>query len=378
MRECKFITLLLVISCSINWNGSTVNSGVKKIDIFPYRSLPHLKNSTITLGGFSGLHFEGKDPISGRLKFTTVTDRGPNGEPEFYNKKAARRFALPDYQPMILMLDLDESSKEVVITEQMALHFKNGEAITGLCNTPYSPHAPDSDEVPLSAEGKPIHYDSSGLDMEGITRSEDGRFWITDEYRPSILEFASTGALLSRFIPYGSTTKNTKAGIEALPSYLMHRQMNRGFEGIAYEGGKIFAFLQSPLQNKKNELPIVEFDINSRKVTNEYTYPLNVEGVDKIGDAVAIGKNKFLVIEQNSLVNANSNHKILEITLNADKSISKREIADLVKLGLGHVEKFEGITVVDSKTIAVLNDNDFAYSKPTQAFLALIHLTDAL
>jgi len=33
------------------------------------------------LGGFSGLHFEGVDPKTGRYKFITHTDRGPNAEP---------------------------------------------------------------------------------------------------------------------------------------------------------------------------------------------------------------------------------------------------------------------------------------------------------
>ena len=33
------------------------------------------------LGGFSGLHFEGIDPKTGRYKFITHTDRGPNAEP---------------------------------------------------------------------------------------------------------------------------------------------------------------------------------------------------------------------------------------------------------------------------------------------------------
>ena len=38
-------------------------------------------NQDIKLGGFSGLHFEGVDPVTGKLKFITNTDRGPNGEP---------------------------------------------------------------------------------------------------------------------------------------------------------------------------------------------------------------------------------------------------------------------------------------------------------
>jgi hypothetical protein len=45
------------------------------------------------LGGFSGLHFEGIDPKTGRYKFITHTDRGPNAEPTGIE----RPFLLPNF-----------------------------------------------------------------------------------------------------------------------------------------------------------------------------------------------------------------------------------------------------------------------------------------
>ena len=38
-------------------------------------------------------------------------------------------------------------------------------------------------------------------------------------------------------------------GIEALPSVIAQRRQNRGFEAIAIQGDKIYAFVQSPARN---------------------------------------------------------------------------------------------------------------------------------
>jgi 2',3'-cyclic-nucleotide 2'-phosphodiesterase / 3'-nucleotidase / 5'-nucleotidase len=96
---------------------------------------------------------------------------------------------------------------------------------------------------------------------------------------------------------------------------LAQRRQNRGFEGVAYQDGKVYAFVQSPIRNLENlsngvlnglqNIRIVEFDPTTQ-TTRQFLYQLdNPPSVndtdtraDKIGDAVAIGNGEFLVIER--------------------------------------------------------------------------------
>jgi hypothetical protein len=104
-------------------------------------------------------------------------------------------------------------------------------------------------------------------------------------------------------------------GEEVLPAVLAQRRQNRGFEAIAYDRGKIYAFVQSPLRNpvslpnstlnKLKNIRVVEFDPDSL-ATKQYIYvmdnpdPLEETDsrADKIGDAVSFGNGEFLVLER--------------------------------------------------------------------------------
>ncbi len=345
--------------------------------IFQFKDLPKLEgsNDKISLGGFSGLAYEGVNPVTGRKSFLTHTDRGPNSEQELTEDKlAARRFGLPTFNPLLVRFELDEDTLTAKITEVKALKSKNGKAISGLPNLDPKSKRKDADEVPLSSDGKSLTYNPSGLDPEAVVMSADGDYWMVEEYRPSILQFGSNGKLKNRYIPAGTRVKGMEAAVEALPASLGNRQMNRGFEGLAQHNGKLYAFLQSPLDSKGLEIPVIEFDLKSKKVTHEFNYILESTKADKIGDAVAIGKNRFLVIEQNSKTNNQSFRKIFEITLAKGQPLEKKLVADLSELGFSHIEKFEGLTVLGPRSLALISDNDFAFAKPDASILVLLHL----
>jgi len=59
-----------------------------------------MQSEDLHLGGFSGLHFEGKND-QGEWLFLTFTDRGPNAEiiPDPDGKTVRRPFVKPDFQP---------------------------------------------------------------------------------------------------------------------------------------------------------------------------------------------------------------------------------------------------------------------------------------
>lgn len=383
-----------------------------KITNYDFTNLPKLgttsKGQDIFLGGFSGLYFQGLAP-NGNLKFVTHTDRGPNGEPTGQN----RPFLLPNFQPEIVSFELKRSTGEITITKRTGLFRQDGTTkLTGLPNLQAAAGGlAYTDEIGVDLDGKTLPNDPLGADLEGIVVAENGDYWMVDEYRPAIYHFDINGKLLNRFIPKGTATApepDQPAGIygtEVLPEVYAQRRNNRGFEAVALEGNKLYAFIQSGIDNpdstgdttsrNSRNLRILEFDIVSKAVTGEYLYLLDditasgLARTDKIGDAVSLGNGKFAVVERDDISTTASNKLIYQIdlakatninnpanfTLPTGKTIeqlteaelttakispvTKSLIANAAQLGYTGVEKLEGLALVAPNTLALINDNDF-------------------
>ncbi|WP_235335093.1 phytase, partial [Aphanizomenon flos-aquae] len=379
---------------------------------YEFTNLPKLgttsKGQDIFLGGFSGLYFQGI-AVNGNLQFVTHTDRGPNGDPTGAN----RPFYLPDFQPEIVSFELNRQTGAIAITKRTGLFDKDGTTpLTGLPNLQAGANGTAyTDEIAVNLDGQVIANKALGADVEGIVIAPNGDYWLVDEYRPAIYNFDVNGKLLNRYIPQGTATAlepDAAAGTfgtEVLPAVYGQRRNNRGFEAVALEGSKLYAFIQSPIDNPDNandttsrnsrNLRILEFDIISKQVTGEYLYLLdNITAAgnaktDKIGDAVSLGNGKFAVVERDDLGTNASNKLIYQInltgatninnpanfTLPAGKTIeqltpaelttakitpvSKSLIANAAQLGYTGVEKLEGLALVSPNTLALINDNDF-------------------
>jgi len=391
-------------------------SGIATLEIFEFPELPVLGTTSvgqdILLGGFSGLFFENSTE-DGQLNFITHPDRGPNADNADYDNDGVveRPFPLPDFQPEWTRFTLDPASGEVTITSRTGLLLSDGGTMmTGLPNLDGMNGFAFDDEEPIDLFGALLPLDPFGADMEGIVEAPDGSFWMVDEYRPSIYHFDASGNLIARYVPEGSNDDVT-TGTAALPRELAQRRANRGFEGIAYADGKVYAFLQSPLDNPDTAddsnsragqwTRIVEFDVATETTTGQYLYPLEVttgiyaggNNVDKIGDAVALGGGEFLAIERDSAIGADASKYIFHLDINAAtnlatldegivgpggtleglsaeelvaagiKPVRKSLYLDLVALGYQAGDKPEGLTLIsqdaDKIVLAVLNDNDF-------------------
>lgn len=368
----------------------------------------------IQWGGFSGLQFEGY-AANGNLKFLTHSDRGPNGEPTGIN----RPFMLPGFAPEILRFELNPASGQLVFTQRLSLKASPTKLLTGLPNISISndPNQPYNDEVPVDLFNNVINpLDPLGADLEGIVAMPDGSFWMVDEYRPAIYHFAADGVMIERFVPAGTAAAAGKPpgtyGTESLPAVIAQRRQNRGFEAIAYQNGKLYAFVQSPLRNPGSlsntvlnglkNIRVVEFDPVTKTTTAQYIYimdnkpatprSLTDTRADKIGDAVAIGNGEFLVIERDddaidsdplneiekkiyrfslagatnmnslpNLINGKTPDQMTAAELLAAgiTPITKYLHVDLATAGYNTLEKVEGLTIIDRNTIAVINDNDF-------------------
>lgn len=379
-----------------------------------FRALPDAPAGVqINLGGFSGLFFEGKTAES-TLKFITHTDRGPNGAPTdliSHIPGRERPFPMPKFQPELVRFELDPATGAISITQRIGLTQPDSVKMTGLPNLQAAAQGMAyTDEVPVDLFGNQLANRPLGIDPEGIVVAPDGSFWLVEEYRPSILHFDETGKLLARYIPEGTAASvGAPAGTfggEVLPAVYAQRRANRGFEAIALDGDKVYAFIQSALDNPDSandatskasrNLRIVEFDTASQTVTAEYLYNLrDISGsgdarTDKIGDAVTLGNGRFMVIERDDRLGFDANKLIYEIDLKGAtdihnpanlagvpagktleqlteaelaaagiKPVFKRLVTNLAALGYVGVSKPEGLALVDANTLAVINDNDF-------------------
>jgi hypothetical protein len=379
-----------------------------------------LAGQSIRLGGFSGLHFEGIDPVTGRYRFLTHTDRGPNAEPVGIR----RPFLLPDFAPEVVRFELDRARGALVLTQRIPLQRAPGQPLSGRPNTKLGANASQAynDELPVDLLDRELPLDPLGADLEGIVVDPaDGSFWMVDEYRPAIYHFSPAGVLVQRYVPIGTAAAAGQPagtyGVEVLPAVLAQRRQNRGFEAIAWDNGRIYAFVQSPLRNPVSlsngalnamtNVRIVEFNPVTR-ATRQFLYVMdnpNLGGepntrADKIGDAVALGRGEFLVVERDDDAAPGDapstiEKKVYRFNLNAatdvsafsgtvgatGKTIEQLTTAELVANGItpvfkmlhvdlnaagyNRVQKVEGLAVIDRWTLAVINDNDFGVANIT-------------
>ncbi len=345
----------------------------------------------IRLSGFSGLYFEGVNEDNGNLQFITHPDLGPtqtgNADvDEDGTEERVRTYLLPNLQPRFVRFEYNPNNGELSIVEQVLLTDQNGNPLTGRPNL----ETDDSGRIPIDEQGNILELDPLGADLEGIVRAPDGTYWLSDEYRPAIYHFQADGTLIERYVPEGLPEE---VGTGVFPEVYNQRRANRGFEAIAYQDGKVYAFIQTPINNPESRetstIRILEFDPETEAVVGEYLYLQDDMGggSDKIGDAVALSETgEFLVIERDSglgpdsvkniyridLTNATN---VLNITLTEEETleglspeeldargievVSKELYADLAALGYTFTDKPEGLALVDADTVAVINDNDF-------------------
>lgn len=371
------VTFVAVSACQhSNSKSEQPAHEVNRIEVIEFRDLPGLEESEIQLGGFSGLTFDGN--MSGRLTFKTHTDRGPNENPRKTGAKKSRRpFLIPDFQPRWVQFSFEPASKTLRLDNQILLTH-NGRKMTGL---PNKFEGDKWDEFPVDKNDKPISLDLMGIDPEAIVRTADGSYWMSEEYRPSLMHFSADGKMLKRLVPEGSPQGTGEA---LLPGRYLKRRMNGGFEGIAFRDGTVYGFLQSSLGGEEGRTRILAVDSETGKTKAEYLYefdkaPEGTPAPNKIGDAAALPDGSFLVIEQNSEAGAKAIHNIYRFTPGADGEVVKKTLlVNLVELGLSNFEKIEGLALIDNKTLALVTDNDFALMKKENSAFVLVHLAEPL
>ncbi|MGD6748781.1 esterase-like activity of phytase family protein [Streptomyces sp. BH105] len=349
-------------------------------------------------------------PAGRKGEFWTVTDRGPNGQIKVDGTKR-RTFPVPGFDPAIVKIRV--SGDQVRILDAIPLTTRSGKAVTGLSNQEAR------DEKPYSYDARsPLSYNPNGLDTEGIVRAADGSFWLVDEYGPSLVHVSADGQVLARHVPKGLGLQGADYPVvESLPSVLLHRKGNRGFEGLAQlPGGDLVLAVQSPLSlpdedagEASRTTRLLRFSPGSQTVTAEYAYRFDpVDVVDpgeddpselKISSVVAVGGDRLLVEERTDKA---ARLQEVRLTRGADilggrwdddatspsleqltdpaaqgvPVLDKRLVVDLNKVD-GIPDKIEGIALAGRDTLALINDNDFGMTDGAGAFDADGRLVDS-
>ena len=361
----------------------------------------------------SSLAFKGTN-ANGDLEFYGLTDRGPNGDgpnvPALSGTgtTGSKIFPSPSFTPSIGVITVG----------------KTGAALGAILPIKVSATANASGlPVPVGAVGNSaeipvmdvMKYDTAtkagfnagGMDTEAIVFDKKRNvLWIADEYGPFIVKLdPASGIILAKYAP-GS----------GLPAIFAKRRANRGMEGMALDPStdKLHGFLQSPLTDGNATYAVtgkseaieryarftrwVEFDPVTGTSGKMYAYPLvggdyldGRTGNAKLGEMVALGNGKFIVIEQGAAPSGKVFNKLMLVELGGATDIAaaaynvstsdleKSSMADAAVNGAAWstvvplkktllldlnaigwlAEKAEGLTLVDGSTLALSNDNDF-------------------
>lgn len=272
-----------------------------------------------------------------------------------------------------------------------------------------------------------VNAPNDGWDVAGVTEATKDYTLIRKHYILSGSNdwFASAGvdSISSEWLVAERPTADTVLptlgshmdyGAETLPSVYKKRRANRGFEAIAYnpDSNIVYAFIQTPMYNPDNStrnasdvIRILGVDAATGDPVSEYVYLLDqnrnsgidISRVDKIGDAVYTGNDRFLVLERDSGTPDDgpaSKKLVFEISLTGatnilgtdlamketssgpeDKTlemmtadelaaagiqaVNKLKILNLPSIGYLPSDKPEGLALLPNGGIAVLNDNDF-------------------
>jgi hypothetical protein len=379
-------------------------SNAKVKEDFPLGFLPSFGSS---------LAFKGTN-ANGELEFYGLTDRGPNGDgpnvPALTGSgtMGAKIFPSPSFTPSIGIVTVGKNG--AVLTSVQPIKASATANATGLPlpagTLGNSAEIPVMDAMKFDANGKAV-FNANGLDSEAVVLDKKrSALWVADEYGPFIVKIdPATGIIQNKY-----------AAGSGLPAIFGKRRANRGIEGMALDTttDKLHTFLQSPLSDGsapytvtgKNEqverfarfTRWVEFDPATGTTSKMYAYPLN--GADyqdgrtgnaKLGDVVALGNGKFIVIEQGAAPSGKVFNKLMLVEIANATDINAAAFnaasSDLEKSSMGGVavngadwskvvalkktvlldlnaigwlaEKAEGLTIVDGNTLALANDNDF-------------------
>lgn len=378
-----FLFVQIIFSCSKDDNS--VNTPINypdKVYITKRDIIATTPNGiNVINGGFGSALASNQSGV-----FYALTDRGPNLDGVNSDDKI---FPKPDFVPQIGMFRLVDGKLQ--FEKVILLKDETGRNLTGLPN-PIG--FGGTGENCFDINGKKLDFDPKGIDPEGLVAMKDGTFWISDEYGPNIIHFDANGKAIEWINPFG-----TGIGGKKLPPVYKYRRPNRGMEGLTItpDGRYLVGIMQSPLLNPNKDVKktstacrILFYEFSTGNF-QEYIYLLDTTAT-AISEIVALTNKTFLVLERDGktpgldqnirkklyridITNATNvyskdengmmfNNKTIEQLSPSEiqsfiKCVSKEEVYDIMSIPNYPHDKPEGLVVINSTTIALVNDDDF-------------------
>jgi len=388
---------LFILSCN-DKNDPVIISYPDAAEVASATVLKDVKGVKVYNGGFgSALQV---DPNDASI-FYMLTDRGPNVDGTVANSKV---FSNPEFVPQIGKFRLNGTS--LTLESTIELKNENGGKLNGL---PNPVGQGNSGETAYDLDGNVLSTSADGIDSEGMALAADGTFWVSDEYGPHIVHFDANGVTLERINPFGLGKGGRK-----IPLVFARRRPNRGMEGLTItpDGKTLVGIMQFPLYNPSSSavsgslaIRILTFDIASGD-TKQYVYLMDKSNLQANSEIAAITNTTFLVLERDGEYATDANKstvikKIYKIDLAGATDVSDptnsaggklfggktvEELKDAATLSANGItpvtktlvadlmtdvspvyphDKAEGLSVINSTTIAISNDDDFGITTGT-------------
>jgi hypothetical protein len=270
------------------------------------------------VGFFSDLYYD-----SSTRSWLGLSDRGPGGGTLAYDTRVQR-----------FTVDINPTSGAISNFQiQETIKFQsNGSLIAaGSLNGIAPGLAPSSGSTAQLG----LAFDPEGI----VVNPRNGNLIVSDEYGPSVYEFNRSGQLTKVFVtPDNLIPRNATSGTANFASDTGNnagKRTNRGFEGLAIspDGKHAYAMLQSAMLNEGGGNGtynrIVKFDTETGQAVAQYLYKMEGSSQGRgISALVAIGNDKFLVLERNNrgvgvgAEFATQNKKVFEISLTGATDVS--------------------------------------------------------
>ncbi|GAA1711982.1 hypothetical protein GCM10009809_05260 [Isoptericola hypogeus] len=215
------------------------------------------------------------------------------------------------------------------------------------------------------------------FDIESVVRADDGTLWVGEEFGPFLLHFDAEGTLLEKPFPLPGGLKSPQN------PYLDDGEeptvrASRGFEAMApARGGRyLYPVLEGALpgDDDQRRRVIREFDTRRGEYTGRtWDYQADQEG-NVLGDAFAVGKDSFWIVERDDLEGpASVTKRVYEIDLSeTDRDTPRGEgyVRKELVLDALRVENPRGIDAGEGYGLGE------TYALPVQSFETVLRLRD--
>ncbi|SKC53234.1 esterase-like activity of phytase family protein [Krasilnikoviella flava] len=215
------------------------------------------------------------------------------------------------------------------------------------------------------------------FDIESVVRADDGTLWVGEEFGPFLLHFDADGTLLEKPYPLPGGLKspqNPYLGDGEEPTV----RASRGFEAMAgVRGGRyLYPVLEGALVGDADQRRRVIHEFDTRR--GEYTgrtwdYQADQEA-NVLGDAFAVGKDSFWVVERDDFEGpASVTKRVYEIDLSetdGDGTGGSGHLRKELVLDALRVENPDGIDAGEGYGLGE------TYALPVQSFETVLRLRD--